>query len=162
MVVIRSNQSFLYFLSHGQPFKRAHWSTSRCPFSAAYLHVSSSQGQPFSLVANSNCSVSLNRWKAHFNTSKCPLYAAFEHVHSSHGQPFKRAHFTTSRCPFFAANVFTCEHVSQRMSCHSMDNHSTEPILIHPDVHSMLHMYIYLHSVGNHFFWSQIQTALVV
>jgi hypothetical protein len=52
--------------SHGQPFSRAHFSTSRWPPSAAYAHVSSSHGQPFS--------------RAHFSTSRWPPFAAYAHV----------------------------------------------------------------------------------
>ena len=44
------------FSSHGQPFKRAHFRTSRWPPYAAYAHVPSSHGQPFS--------------RAHFSTSR--------------------------------------------------------------------------------------------
>jgi hypothetical protein len=97
--------------SHGQPFSRAHFSTSRWPPLAALAHVSSSHGQPFS--------------RAHFSTSRWPpsprsarllvpraavlarplqhlevaALAAYAHVSSSHGQPFSRAHFSTSRWP---------------------------------------------------------------
>ena len=79
---------------HGQPFARAHCSTSRCPPYNAAEVVNSFHGQPFA--------------RAHCSISKCPHFAAFAHVRSSHGQPFARNHCRTSRCPFFAAD----EHVS--------------------------------------------------
>ena len=45
-------------LFHGQPFARAHCSTSRCPPCAAYMHVHLFHGQPFA--------------RAHCSTSRCP------------------------------------------------------------------------------------------
>ena len=71
--------------SHGQPFARNHCSTSRCPPLAAPIHVFSSHGHPFA--------------RAHCSTSRCPPSAANSHVIQSHGQPFARAHCSTSRCP---------------------------------------------------------------
>jgi hypothetical protein len=114
------------------PRWKAHFRTSKCPFNAAYEHVHAPQGQPFKLVANSNCSGSLNRWKAHWSTSKCPLYAAEEHVISFQGQPFKlvansncsgslnrwKAHWSTSRCPFFAAFEHVITSHGQPFSLH--------------------------------------------
>ena len=47
---------------HGQPFARAHCSNSRCPPSAALVHVFASHGQPFA--------------RDHCITSRCPPNAA--------------------------------------------------------------------------------------
>jgi len=52
--------------SHGQPFSRAHFSTSRWPRPAVYAHVFASHGQSFS--------------RAHFSTSRWPPFAALAHV----------------------------------------------------------------------------------
>ena len=60
-----------------------HCSTCRCPFIAAYAHVTSSHVQ--------SCS------RAQRSTSKCPLSAAHAHVHSFHGQPCCRAHCSRPR-----------------------------------------------------------------
>jgi hypothetical protein len=63
---------------HGQPFARAHRSTSRCPPNAAPRHVSTSHRHPFA--------------RAHCSTSRCLPSAAHEHVILFHGKPFARAH----------------------------------------------------------------------
>ena len=75
--------------SQGQPFACAHCSTSRCPPSAANLHVCSSHGQP--------------SLRAHCSISRCPPSAACVHVPESHGQPFSRNTFNSSRCSPLAA-----------------------------------------------------------
>ena len=74
---------------HGQPFSRAHCSTSRWPRHAASLHVRSSHGQPRARPLERLEVAALRR-------------AA--HVSSFHGQPFPRAHFSTSRWPPSAAS----------------------------------------------------------
>jgi len=63
----------------------AHFSTPRCPFFAAFVEVSLSQGQPFSL--------------SHFNTARSPL----EQVRSFQEQPFSLAHFNNWKCPLSVA-----------------------------------------------------------
>ena len=75
----------------GQPFSRAHCRTSKCPPSAALVHVLLSHGQPF---ARTHCSI-----------SRCPPNTAPEHVPSSHGQPFSRNAFNSSSCPLNAATA---------------------------------------------------------
>ena len=52
------------------------------PPEAAYMHVSSSHGHPFTC--------------AHRSISRCPPFAAYAHVHSFHGHPSRRAHRSTS------------------------------------------------------------------
>ena len=98
--------------SHGQPFARNHFSTSRWPPNAAFAHVNESHRQSFARTH-----LSTSRWpplaaaqhvssspeqsfsRAHFSTSRWPPPAARAHVFSSHGQSFARAHFSTSRRP---------------------------------------------------------------
>ena len=52
-------------MSQGHPWARAHWRTSRCPFSAAHAHVSLFQGHPWA--------------RAHWRTVRCPFMAAYAH-----------------------------------------------------------------------------------
>ena len=75
--------------SHGQPFARAHCSTSRWPPLAAQAQVHSSHGAPF---ARAHCSTS--RWPPprHRRKSTRPTE-----------RPFARAHCSTSRWPPSAA-----------------------------------------------------------
>ena len=75
--------------SHGQPFARNHLSISRSPSDAAAALVSPSHGQP--------CA------RNHRSTSKCPPTAAAAHVLSSHGQPISRNSFNFSSFPLLAA-----------------------------------------------------------
>ncbi len=95
---------------HGQPFARAHFSSSRCPPDAA------SQSQPFvrAHCSTSKCSQRAARAqvhashsqpfaRAHCKIARCPARAALVQAHSYHLQPFARAHFSTSRCPLSAA-----------------------------------------------------------
>ena len=62
----------------GQPCRRAHLSTCRCPPPAATTHRRSSHGHP--------CA------RAHWRVASCPPAAAPSHVVASHGQPLALAH----------------------------------------------------------------------
>ena len=74
---------------HWHPLTRAHFRTSRCPPSAALLHVDASHGQ--------SC------LRAYFKTLRCPCAAAAEEVFSSQGMPILRNHLSASRFPSAAA-----------------------------------------------------------
>jgi hypothetical protein len=58
----------MYLHSMDNHLNVAHFTTSRCPFNAAFEHVLSSQGQPFKLGRIFKVSWPI----AHCNTSRCP------------------------------------------------------------------------------------------
>ena len=91
--------------SHGQPFARAHFSTSSWPPCAAYAHVHLSHGQSFS--------------RAHLSTSH-PPFAAFVHVFS---REFcrRRSAFNASRSPAPRSGSAEETHVRQSTSSQTLE-----------------------------------------
>ena len=119
--------------SPGASFSRIHCNTSRCPFIAAYSHMSQSHGQSCSRAhcntarcppAAARAGVAQSHGqccsRAHCSTRRCPDRAAYSHVSSFHGQPWLCSHFTTSRCPRpAAAHVVQAFHGQPVLCSHS-------------------------------------------
>jgi hypothetical protein len=100
----------------GTPLSRAHRSTSRCPPSAAEMHMDASKGQPCWCAHCSTArlppyaakniiqpSQGQPCWCAQRSTARWPLRAAELQVVASQGHPCRRSHFSSSRWPHFAA-----------------------------------------------------------
>lgn len=85
----------------GHSCSLAHFSRFRCPFRAAFVHVSQSHGHSCSL--------------AHFSSSRCPFMAAFAHDLSSH------------EIPSFLRLIHYLKMSTQRYICQSRQYHTFIP-----------------------------------
>jgi hypothetical protein len=104
---------------------RAHWSTARCPPSAAHEQVPLSHEQP--------CA------RAHWSTSRCPPLAANELVRPI---PWAAIHTSAQPDAHPQLHVSTCAHPT--------GGHALEPTGAHPGAHPQLHMSRCAYPTGSH------------